>query len=120
MTCEKAKEMERVNLRLTQIHSLGAVEAVSTEATYLQKSSLIGMIHGLADTLSTAYKFITIQGGKEDLKSTNMSDMVMEYSDSLVHCGGPNVRGITRDVSPIDTSTKQLDARNIMNHGPIE
>lgn len=42
--------------------------------------------------------------GRRVLKSTNLSDMVMEYSDSLVHCGGPNVRGITRDVPPIDTS----------------
>lgn len=30
-----------VNLRLTQIRSLAAVEAVSMEATYLQNSSLI-------------------------------------------------------------------------------
>lgn len=34
--------------------------------------------------------------------------MVMEYSGSLVQCGGPNVRGITRDVPPIDTSNDQV------------
>lgn len=41
--------------------------------------------------------------------------MVMEYSDSLVHCGGPNVRGITRDVPPIDTSINEVP--NSPNNG---
>lgn len=34
--------------------------------------------------------------------------MVMEYSDSLVHCRDPNVQGITFDIPPIDTSILRL------------